>query len=209
MATPRKRPKSQARRDSDRRSVPVWIWLMAGVLLGLALAVAMLIHERADAPGPHARPDATAPAEGDAGVVPPPPADARKPESRPEEPKKPRYDFYTLLQEREVALPDKELAERARAERASTTTAPTTTASGERFILQAGAYRDLREADAMKARIALAGLKARVETGEVNGASIYRVRLGPYSSAGELETAKRQLAENGVPETMAIREKRD
>jgi cell division protein FtsN len=205
MAAPRKRPKSQARRDSDKRSVPVWIWLMAGVLLGLALAVAMLIHERGDAPGPLARPDATAPAEGDAGVVPPPPADARKPE----EPKKPRYDFYTLLQEREVAVPDKELAERARAERANTTTAPATTASGERFILQAGAYRDLREADAVKARIALAGLKARVEAGEANGASIYRVRLGPYSSAGELEAAKRQLAENGVPETMAIREKKD
>ncbi len=209
MAAPRKRPKSQARRDTDRHSVPVWIWLMAGALLGLALAVGLLIHERGDAPGPHARPDATAPAEGDAGVVPPPPADARKPGPKPEETKKPRYDFYTLLQEREVAVPDQELAERARAERASTQATQPKPANGERFILQAGAYRDLREADAVKARIALAGLKARVETGEVNGAAIYRVRLGPYSSAGELEAAKRQLAENGVPETLAIREKRE
>lgn len=209
MAAPRKRLKSQARRDSDKRSVPVWIWLVAGILIGLALAVGVLIHERGDAPGPHARPDATAPAEGETGVVPPPPADAHKPAAKPEEPKKPRYDFYTLLQESEVAVPDKELAERARAERASSQPTQPQPINGERFLLQAGAYRDVREADAVKARIALAGLKARVETGEANGAAIYRVRLGPYSSAGELETAKRQLAENGVPETLAIREKRE
>ena len=64
----------------------------------------------------------------------------------------------------------------------------------------------MREADAVKARIALAGLQARVEAADVNGAAIYRVRLGPYATARELEDAKRQLTQNGVPDTVAVRE---
>ncbi len=210
MAAARKKPRSQARRDTDQRRTPVWIWLLAGVLIGLIAAAALLLHERGNPPaGPQPNPVAKAPRESDIGVVPPPPADTArkpvKPAAKPEEPKKPRYDFYNLLQEKEVAVPDNELAERAKAEAKQAAPA----ASGERFLLQAGAFRDLREADAVKARIALAGLKARVETGEVNGAAIYRVRVGPYASARELETAKKQLAENGVPETMAVREKRE
>jgi cell division protein FtsN len=204
MAAARRKPRSQARRDKDTRRVPVWIWLLAGVLIGLIAAAALLLHERGNqAIGPQANPAAKAPRESDQGVVPPPPVDA-KPTAK-TEPKKPRYDFYYLLQEKEVAVPDKELAERAKAEAKQSAPA----ASGERFMLQAGAFRDLREADAVKARIALAGLKARVETGEVNGSPIYRVRVGPYSSARELELAKKQLAENGVPETVAVREKRE
>jgi cell division protein FtsN len=35
---------------------------------------------------------------------------------------------------------------------------------------------------------------------------MYRVRLGPYATARELEEAKRQLASNGVPDTLAVRE---
>ena len=88
----------------------------------------------------------------------------------------------------------------------STPQATAQNAPRERYLLQAGAFRDMRDADAIKARIALAGLQARVEAADVNGAAVYRVRLGPYATARELEEAKRQLAENGVPDTLAVRE---
>jgi cell division protein FtsN len=79
-------------------------------------------------------------------------------------------------------------------------------AAGDRYLLQAGAFSDARDAEAVKARLALIGLVARVETGQVKGSTIHRVRLGPYASARDLEAAKRQLAENGIEKSLAIRE---
>ncbi len=198
------RRKSQARRGNDRR-VPIWIWLLGGMLIGLGLSAALLIYDRGGRlPGPRPNPAAQAPRESEPAIAPAPRAAA--PERQ-----KPRYDFYTLLRERETQVSDKELAEKVRAEAAqpaATTPAPAA-APRERYLLQAGAFRDLRDADAVKARIALAGLQARVETANVNGAPVHRVRLGPYASASELEAAKRQLADNGVPDTLAVREALD
>ena len=193
-----RRRKSQARRGGDRR-VPIWIWLLGGMLIGLGLSAALLIHERGGRlAGPRPNPSAQAPREPEAPLA---PATKAEPERQ-----KPRYDFYTLLRERETRVSDQELAEKVRAETAQKAAEP---APRERYLLQAGAFRDLRDADAVKARIALAGLQARVETANVNGAPVHRVRLGPYATAGELEAAKRQLAENGVPDTLAVREALD
>lgn len=193
-----KRRKSQARRGGDRR-VPIWIWLLGGMLIGLGLSAALLIHERGGRlVGPRPNPSAQAPREPEAPLAPAPKAEPER--------QKPRYDFYTLLRERETRVSDQELAEKVRAETAQKAAEP---APRERYLLQAGAFRDLRDADAVKARIALAGLQARVETANVNGAPVHRVRLGPYATAGELEAAKRQLAENGVPDTLAVREALD
>lgn len=187
-----KRGKSQARRgNGGSAGVPAWIWLLAGVLLGLGLSVFVLMREGHDGTRPpRPNPAAQAPRETEAPVA-----------QRADPPKetRPKYDFYTVLAEREVQIPDKELAERAKRE----TRAP---ATGERLRLQAGAFGDARDAEAVKARLALLGLVARVETGTVNGKAVHRVRLGPYDSARELEAAKRQLQENGIRDTIAIKE---
>src|SRR5690606_24545451 len=150
-------------------------------------------------PGPRPNPAAQAPRESEAPIAPAPRAEPEK--------QKPRYDFYTLLRERETQVSDKELAGNVRAEtiRPAAPAPAQPQAARERYLLQAGAFRDVRDADAVKARIALAGLQARVETANVNGAPVHRVRLGPYATASELEAAKRQLAENGVPDTLAVR----
>ncbi|MCO5094049.1 MAG: SPOR domain-containing protein [Xanthomonadaceae bacterium] len=200
MAT---RRKSQARRGGERR-VPIWIWLLGGMLIGLGLSAALLIYDRdGRLSGPRPNPAAQAPREPEAPIAPAPRAQAEK--------QKPRYDFYTLLRERETQVSDKELAEKVRAEtiRPAAPAPVPALAARERYLLQAGAFRDVRDADAVKARIALAGLQARVETANVNGAPVHRVRLGPYATASELEAAKRQLAENGVPDTLAVREALD
>jgi cell division protein FtsN len=179
-----RRGKSQAKRGGSARSgVPAWIWLLAGILLGGGGALFVLLQEGRDtqrAPTPN--PSAQAPREAEAPVA----QNAEPPRET-----KPRYDFYTVLAEREVQIPDNELA-----------------AQAQRYLLQAGAFADARDAEAVKARLALIGLKARVEAGEVKGSTIHRVRLGPYASARELEAAKRQLAENGIRDAIAIRESR-
>lgn len=191
-----RRGKSQARRGGgNRSSVPAWIWLLAGVVLGLGLSAFVLLREGRDLRAPTPNPRAQAPREAEAPVA---------QQAEPARETRPRYDFYTVLAEREVQIPDQELAEQARRESAAQAPA----AQGQRYLLQAGAFADARDAEAVKARLALIGLKARVEAGQANGNTIHRVRLGPYASARELESAKQQLAESGIRDAIAIRESR-
>jgi cell division protein FtsN len=71
--------------------------------------------------------------------------------------------------------------------------------SGEQYWLQAGAFAEEREADNLKAKIALSGLEATVRS--VNTAdkgTLYRVRLGPYQSLDAANRIKTSLSQNGV-----------
>ena len=68
-----------------------------------------------------------------------------------------------------------------------------------RYILQAGSFSASGDAEALKARIALLGLGARVESAEIGGKTVYRVRMGPYGTASELAEAKQKLGSGGLP----------
>ena len=86
------------------------------------------------------------------------------------------------------------------------TTAVDKPASGNeaRYILQAGAFGGSGDAEATKAKIAMLGLSARVESAQIGGKTVYRVRMGPYGSASELAEAKQKLANGNLP-AMAIK----
>jgi len=79
-------------------------------------------------------------------------------------------------------------------------------ASAPRFLIQAGAFRGIAEAEALKAKIAMTGEIARVETAQINGNTVHRVRMGPYPDASALAAAKLALAGHGIT-AQAIRVK--
>lgn len=68
-----------------------------------------------------------------------------------------------------------------------------------RYLLQAGAFEASGQAEELKAKIAMLGLGARVESASIGGKTVYRVRMGPYGTATELAEAKRKLASGGLP----------
>ena len=92
-------------------------------------------------------------------------------------------------------------AEATAAPAASAAAAPTDNA---RYILQAGAFGASGDAEEVKAKIAMLGLSARVESAQAAGRTVYRVRMGPYGTASELAEAKQKLAGSGLP-AMAIK----
>ncbi len=97
---------------------------------------------------------------------------------------------------------------------ASANTAPAATPAPQvaaadtqaRYILQAGAFGASGDAETLKARIAMLGLNARVESASIGGKTVYRVRMGPYGTATELAEAKRKLGNGGLP-AMAVKAK--
>ena len=108
-----------------------------------------------------------------------------------------------------AATPAQPAAPAAQAPAATARPAPAATAAapaadGVRYILQAGSFASNTDAEALKARIAMLGLVARVEQADIDGRAMYRVRMGPYGTASELAEAKQKLGNGGL-EALAIR----
>ncbi|KRG38179.1 sporulation protein [Stenotrophomonas panacihumi] len=86
---------------------------------------------------------------------------------------------------------------------ATTTPAPATTtpatSDNVRYILQAGSFGASGDAESTKAKLAMLGLAARVESAQIGGKTVYRVRMGPYGTASELAEAKQKLSGSGLP----------
>lgn len=106
---------------------------------------------------------------------------------------RPRYDFFTVLPEMEVVVPERELSSRAQPD----TTVPTGDA-GDQFILQAGSFRSAADADELKARLALLGSVATIQTVTVNNETWHRVRIGPIEGARRADELRRMLQDNGI-----------
>jgi len=190
-----RRPKKQAKRNGGG-GIPGWVWLLGGLAGGVLIAVVMLMRNGGDVKQllPKPDPEARAPVVAEEPVA----QDAP-------EPRRPKYDFYDVLRDKEVVIPDAELIAQAQREAEAPADAPAPpVADNVRFLIQAGAFRSAADAEALKARIALTGEIARVEAAETNGGMIYRVRLGPYPNAAALAAAKQALGNNGI-EAMAIR----
>ncbi|CAM3796607.1 SPOR domain-containing protein [Bordetella tumulicola] len=84
--------------------------------------------------------------------------------------------------------------------------APKAAASANgKYFLQAGAYRSVEDADALKARILLLGLPAAIQRAQVNGMQINRVRVGPFARLDDMNRARTQLGENKI-ESAVVRQ---
>ena len=112
----------------------------------------------------------------------------------------PRYDFFTVLPEMEVVVPEQELAGQSR-EGGLTEPAE---ASGS-YILQAGSFRSPADAEQLKARLALRGAQANIATVTVDEVRWHRVRIGPVQGARKADELRRMLRDNGI-ETLILKD---
>ena len=168
--------------------------LMVGLVLGLAVAVAVALFvtqgslpfvnkvgrpgDRIEPKGGGLPPDPNKPLQGkDRPVVPPPDA-APAAEGKAGETKaaEPRAD-EPRAEEPRAAEPAPERAA---------------------YLLQAGSFKTVDDAEAQRARLALLGYEARVLSADVNGQTVYRVRLGPFGKVDDVNQAKSRLADNGI-----------
>ena len=71
--------------------------------------------------------------------------------------------------------------------------------SRDQYFLQAGAFAAAGDADNQKAKLALLGFEAKVETVDIDGkGTMHRVRLGPYGRLDDINRVRSTLASNGV-----------
>ncbi len=74
-----------------------------------------------------------------------------------------------------------------------------TAAPKEAFFLQAGSFQNAPDADNLKARLALVGVEASIQTTHLPEKGVWhRVRVGPYADVEELNRIRAILKQNGV-----------
>lgn len=110
---------------------------------------------------------------------------------KPTEPEEPRYDFYTILPQAEVVVPDYEIKTRVREELVGKTKAI-------KYSMQAGSFRELPDAEKHKAKLAQLGIQSRIESAKVGNVMWHRVKIGPYDNPSSVSTIKDLLAKNGI-----------
>jgi len=104
---------------------------------------------------------------------------------------KPTFDFYTILPEREVKVPEWEPPK----EKTSTGQEVNTGA----YVFQVGSFQKHSDADRVKAKLAMLGFPVAIQRVVINGQKVwFRVRVGPYKDSSKLNGVRSRLSANNM-----------
>ena len=186
-------PRDYAKSEhKEHKPIPGWIWMLAGLIIGLF--VALLVYIKDNSSGKLALTETVSKvfqnktANEARGVK------KETQEAPPEAPSrnKPKFDFYTILPELEVAIPEQELIN-------IPGSSSSTPANSQQYILQAGSFKKYKEADKLKARLALEGIEANIQKVKINATDTWhRVRIGPLNNLSKLNKTRRRLRSLGI-----------
>jgi cell division protein FtsN len=223
MASPQYNPRRQHKpvEKKPRRSgaspsrgegvhVPWWIWLAGGVAVGVFVSFLMrLAHtapvesaavaQQAPVKVPDKKPLPAPAAKADGATADKPAADDTQTVTK--------FDFYTLLPEREVIVPnEREAIKAVDKQKPQPGQTAVAAAPAEQLLLQVGSFRSAQEAERRRTQIAALNLVANVESVRANGDIWYRVQAGPFTSRDQLSKARDQLSAAGI-ESLLLKQK--
>ena len=184
MAKKRKRIRSKTKQQQD---YPGWVWMMFGLGIGLSVALAIYMKDRET--GVTLPPAAQEPARAanlidkDNAVAMASPVAEERPEQR--------FDFYHMLPNFEVIIPEQEPdvsqdIEMQAVERPGI------------YVLQAGSFTEFGDADRRRAQLALQGIESRIQRVIIDDKTYHRVRIGPTRNLDELNMLRNRLRQSKI-----------
>ncbi len=184
--------KSRGKRK-QKKSIPGYLWLLAGLAIGLFVAFIVYLDKQP----PTEIPFGTAVNQELEQLRQENKKNTEKTSTRtdtgdhaqPDE-KEPKYNFYTILQGMKVLIPESETRPPEVKKRAEE--------KDKLYILQAGSFQNLSDAERLKAKLAFMGLQADIQNVTVNNQTWHRVRTGPYSDKQELYQNQKILLRNNI-----------
>ncbi len=169
-----KRRKGRSRNDD----YPGWVWMMFGLTIGLSVAFAIYINDRS--PGMPVTPAAEQPSNIDDNNE----QASAQPDSAPES----RFDFYSMLPNFEVVIPEQEPDVRADSGHQAVVEPGV-------YVLQAGSFAEFKEADRRRATLAMQGIPSKIQRVSIDDKTYHRVRIGPIDDLSELNVLRSRLRE--------------
>jgi len=190
----------KGRHMSDKKAIPGYIWMFAGLAIGLFASFLFYLDKQ--------------PAEevSFTEAVKQELKNAREQkaleikaqqEARVQNPqaevvnKKPRFEFYTILSELEVFVPEPEV-EAPRPHKSNNSSASINTSAGKKYLLQAGSFKSQQDAERLKASLALLGVQSSIQSVNINNESWHRVRIGPFNNPTLLRETLSTLKQNNI-----------
>jgi cell division protein FtsN len=117
------------------------------------------------------------------------------------------FDFYTVLPEIEVVVPDNEpetpatpkVKEEEKSGTAKVVDKSPELTNSSAYMLQAGSYQRQSDADKLKAQLGLMGFSSNIQKVTIQGrGDFFRVRLGPYTTHNQMVKVDDTLSNNGI-----------
>ena len=193
--------KSRASRKR-KKSLPGYIWLLSGLAIGLFIAFIIYLDKQPDS-------------EKNFGTAIQEEIEKRKPQNKKKvttkakvskeidttEKKEQKYDFYTLLREHEVFIPESETRPpetSTKTKKKSTANNAAKTQTSKQYILQVGSFQNLSDAKKLKVNLAFLGIAAHIQHVKINKQSWHRVRTNPYKNKKQLYKNQRTLKQNNI-----------
>lgn len=187
--TKRKLKRKPVRKRKTRRSpqkqedYPGWMWMLFGLAIGLSVAFAIFMKDReADVP---VRTAAQQPASM-ASTIEQSVQTVEPAAAEPEKPAEQRFDFYEMLPNFEVVIPEQET-------NVSRDTQKAAVVQPGIYVLQAGSFTDFEDADRRRAQLALQGIESRIQRVTIDDKTYHRVRIGPTNDLDELNRLRNRL----------------
>ena len=174
-----------ARSSSNSKGNPFLSGFLVGLLLGVGLSVGVAVLVKGS-DSPFVSKVTQAPKiDGNTGN-----GDAIPKDENVDAQGKPRFDFYTILPGSESQVTEQEIKQKE--------TEPEKAKATESYFLQVGAFQTEQEADNMKAKLALLGIEAIVQTATIpDKGTWHRVRVGPFAGLDQINKTRSELVNNG------------
>jgi hypothetical protein len=172
--------KNTVRRSTGNTGFPGWLGLVVGLAIGLSVAGGVWLNK------PKTPAEAVATPIKKAA-----PQSARDESNEQQNANATEYTFYNRLKNFEVIIPEKE-----KDVRRDIKPAPETRPGA--YILQAGSFKSIAEADQRRAKLALIGVESKIQQVTLDTDTWQRVRIGPISNLEDLNRIRTRLRQSDV-----------
>ena len=156
------------------------MWMLFGLGIGLSVALAIYMQDQKPAATVTAAAPVASAVDDNNEVAPAQPEAEDAPDRR--------FDFYNMLPNFEVIIPEEEPEVSQDAEH------QTVQRPGS-YVLQAGSFAAFADADRRRAQLALQGIESRIQRVSIDDKTYHRVRIGPTRDLDELNMLRSRLRE--------------
>ncbi|HFD12525.1 MAG TPA: SPOR domain-containing protein [Crenotrichaceae bacterium] len=164
-----------ASRQQEQSGIPVWKWILVFIIVAGFISCLLWLKSTATSNKKQQ------------------PVAVVKPKKKPIQ-----YEFYNVLPEREIIIPEYQIETQKRLERQQKKSKQKSKLPAASYIIQAGAFEVYREADKRKAQLLLLGQDAFLEKAVTKGKTWHRVKIGPFTSLNTADDVRKRLKEQEI-----------
>jgi cell division protein FtsN len=187
----------------QKKSLPGFVWLLSGLAIGLFVAFIVYLDKQ-----PENETDFGTAVQQELEKLKQQAKQGNETKSKepstekPADKKEQKFNFYTILPELEVLIPESETRPpevKKPGSSISSGSKPADSTDSTLYVLQVGSFQNLADAEKLKANLAFLGMQADIQKVVVNRQSWHRVRTGPYHDKQQLYRNQKLLKKNNIP----------